>query len=159
MPIEHAFDRSHITFVYDKNLSQFVLKLLKPGLSKLTFRQYISEERNADTNQLFIEKYKKKWEEKKKHVFNLKNLLDQTFMDFEEKPFAFPFSSTVRCYYRCLAFQQSMAMLFAEEKGWISKEDVQSPSMWSDLEEGKIASVSSWVERVKTSAMPIEVQD
>ena len=100
------------------------------------------------------------WRNKKKYVKTLTALLNQKIGDFDGKPFVFPFSPDKKCYYRCLAFQQSMAMLQAEEKGWISKEEVNSPSMWSDLADEKIASVSSWIDsRAKELSTPIEVQD
>jgi len=100
------------------------------------------------------------WNKKKNYVRNLGRLLDQKFGDFDGKPFAFQFSPERKCFYRCLAFQQSMAMLLAEENGWISKEEVQSPSMWSDLGQEKIAAVSSWLDRSnELSTTPIEHQD
>ena len=145
LPIEHAFDRSHITFVFDSQLNQFVLKLLKPGLSELSFRDYIKAERNVDTRWLFKESYSENWKANKKAVHNLIALLDQKFKDYEGHPFAFHFSPVIKCYARCLAFQQPMAMLFAEENGWISKEGVKSPTMWSELGEEKIAFVSTWM--------------
>jgi HNH endonuclease len=159
LPIEHAFDRSHITFIYNKDISQFVLKLLKPGLSELTFRDYIKKENDVDTTNLFKENYAKKKQSKVLYVSNLKKLLDQKFGDFEGKPFAYKFT-TSKCYYRCLAFQQSMAMLYAEKEKWIEKDDVKSPSMWSDMGDENIAAVSAWIERIKGSTEPmIEYRD
>ena len=148
-PIEHAFDRSHITFVYDKELQKFKLKLLKQDLKQVTFRKYAKTERNINTNMLFKQSASFTEDSKKRYVDTLHRLLDRTFGDFEGVPFAYNFTASKKCFYRCFAFQQAMATLQAKENGWISEDEADVlPCMWSDLEEEKVKTITSWIKGV-----------
>lgn len=159
-PFEYAFDNSHICFQFDSENESFSMKILNFELKSLTIKQYIQKETEIDKTLLL--KSRDDWEDtikrntalnesdieaRMKAVDNLLSILDQKFSSFEGK-YLDPIDGK-KCYGRCLSFQASMARLLAIESGWITKEEVDSPTMFSALEDKKKEQLSSWLKALE----------
>ncbi|KAK5664390.1 hypothetical protein QVD99_000030 [Batrachochytrium dendrobatidis] len=153
-PFEFAFDNSHICFLYDSDTKQFKLKILNPLLKPITIKEYIKSEKEINENSLL--KSRDAWISELNQqqaidmdaaitaVDNLMVILDMGFADFEGCP-VLSGANGNKCYGRCLSFQASMSQIFALNKGWIKKEEVKSPSMFTELEENNKERILEWM--------------
>ncbi|EGF82820.1 hypothetical protein BATDEDRAFT_36642 [Batrachochytrium dendrobatidis JAM81] len=153
-PFEFAFDNSHICFLYDSKTDQFKLKILNPLLKPMTIKEYIKSEKEINENSLL--KSRDAWISELNQqqaidmdaaitaVDNLMVILDMGFADFEGCP-VLSGANGNKCYGRCLSFQASMSQIFALNKGWIKKEEVKSPSMFTELEENNKERILEWM--------------
>jgi hypothetical protein len=168
-PFEYAFDNSHICFEFDVQNNEFYMKILKPDLKDKTIRQYIQEENEIDRT--FLLKSEDEWKltlQKKqnltqevfencmKSVKNLIHVLDHTLGDFEG---LYLRQTNEKCFARCLSFQTSMARLLAIEKKWVTKEEVNSPTMFSELDDKKKDQLNAWFKSVEKQDYAIELVD
>jgi hypothetical protein len=167
-PLEYAFDNSHICYHFEVQTETFHMKILDPRLRGMTFREYINAENEMDSNLLLRTRDKWLMELSKKPnkaqdieknmaaVDNLLSLLDVRIDSFEGKTFMV---AEEKCYSRCLSFQASMARLLAIENGWITKEEMDSPGMFSELEEKKKNELHSWLKSVEVPSGSVPIDD
>jgi hypothetical protein len=169
-PFEYAFDNSHICFQFDAQNEWFSMKILDPELRNLTIKEYILKEKEIDCT-LFL-KSRDDWRNtfkmnphltdedmssRMEAVDNLLKILDQKFSTFEGK--YLEHIEGKKCFGRCLSFQASMARLLAIENCWITKEDFDSPSMFSELENKKKEQLSSWFKALEPHNVGKEIDD
>ena len=157
-PFEYAFDNSHICFRFEGESETFHMKILKPDLKDMSIKSYIQVEKEIDNRDLF--RTKEDWiavinkqlhpehETEMIAVENLIKILEMKFSDFEGKPVL---KTNEKCFGRCLSFQASMARLLAIEKGWITKDELESPTMFSELEEKKTQMLNNWFKSLENS--------
>ena len=153
-PFEYAFDNSHICFQFEAEFETFHMKILKQELREMSLRNYIQTEKEIDSSLLF--KTREEWistMKKNPHltdedietemivVDNLLNILDMKFAFFEGKSLI---QTEEKCFARCLSFQASMARLLAIENGWITKDEMNSPTMFSEMEEKNKRTLNTW---------------
>lgn len=154
-PFEFAFDNSHICFQFDAQSEYFKMKILNTQLKDLTLAEYIRQEREIDQTMLlrsrdeWVAIYSKNpnvtdLETKMEGVDNLLTLLKKTFGSFEGCSLM-PRSNGTVCYSRCLSFQAAMARVTALENGWITKDELESPSMFSELDDVRTGQLNSWL--------------
>ena len=161
-PFEYAFDNSHICFLFDAEKGVFSLKILKPDIKNMTLKQYIQNETEIDSSLLLRSKDEwktfihRRLDNDATAVDNLLIILERRFVDFEGKTLI---KSEEKCFGRCLSFQASMARMLALEKGWITKDEVDSPTMFSALEELKKEQLNSWLRDLEPPESSNEVVD
>lgn len=161
-PLEYAFDNSHICYQFDAQTETFSMKILNSELKHMTFREYISSDNELDSALLLRTRDKWQIEYSKRPnvtqedvdrrmiaVDNLILLLEKTFAEFEGKSLMV---AEEKCFARCLSFQASMARLLALENGWITREEVDSPTMFTDLDEKKKNQLNSWFHTMEKPA-------
>jgi hypothetical protein len=156
-PLEHAFDRSHIIFAYDKELKKFVLEVLNTDILEMTFKEYaISEKINREF--LFKSSFDIEGVDIDMNpcTKNLRHLLDQKFSDYVGKAFEYNFTESKKCYYRCFAFHESVSRLQAVDRGWAEATEIQSPNMWSDFADERVEMVKTWIDDWKEAVEPVE---
>ena len=157
-PFKYAFDNSHLCFRFDIEDESFKMKILKPDLKEMTIKSYIQGENEIDKTDLF--RTREDWiamitkqphlelEAEIDAVDNLLKILDMKFSDFEGKQVL---QTEERCFARCLSFQASMARLLAIENGWITKDELEPQSMFSQLEERKKEMLNNWFKTLEDS--------
>ncbi|OAJ39575.1 hypothetical protein BDEG_23408 [Batrachochytrium dendrobatidis JEL423] len=121
-PFEFAFDNSHICFLYDSKTDQFKLKILNPLLKPMTIKEYIKSEKEINENSLL--KSRDAW---------ISELNQQQAIDMD---------AAITAVDNLMA---SMSQIFALNKGWIKKEEVKSPSMFTELEENNKERILEWM--------------
>jgi hypothetical protein len=152
-PFEFAFDNSHICFQYEEKSGFFAMKILDTRLRSLTIKQYILQKERLDKKLLL--KNREDWETSYKRnstfkvkmeaVDNLIQILNQSFSSFEGRQLN-PRENGTSCYSRCLSFQAKMAKKLAIREGWITKEDLNGASNFSDMEDSKKKFIEKWID-------------
>ena len=134
------------------------MKILKPDLKKMTIKSYIQDEKEIEIGDLF--RKREDWiaviskqphlelEAEINAVDNLLKILEMKFSDFEGKEIL---KTEEECFARCLSFQASIARLLAIENGWITKDELEPQSMFSQLEERKKEMLNKWFKSIEDS--------
>jgi len=165
-PLEYAFNNSHICYLFEPQSETFQMRILDSRLRGFTFREYIKCENDMDstillrTREQWLSKFSKNpndtqegIKEKMIAVDNLLSLLDSPIVEFEGKALM---NTEEKCYSRCLSFQAAMTRQLTIENGWIEKDEVTSPDMFSELEEKKKSQLLSWFKTMEPASIPYD---
>lgn len=125
-PLEYAYDRFQISFIYDKNLDQYLLKVMDPSfLEKRLVELLTSQQMNILSAEIPMSTAPSVITN---HGVS-RNLYTITFGDLQDCAIAFRGIS--RPFNRCLNLQARLARYKAIRDGWVKKE-YDFEDFWSE---------------------------